>query len=403
MALHGTANGQDVSERILWPRSAPEHDKHRREGLHKVIAGIVAFHVALGTFLIVFLVPDIGVILFGDPFRLLAIVVISLTLVTVLMYRDVASPSPNDRLILTPDSITYRSSRPLWLRWMSPDWTLYWSDIESISLQTSVMQALDPGVAFYAAPLVFDTGLKKRKLLPFGWVDMDHTIPTSRYILEQQLRMGSDSEVLDMFQTTPLLSYVISLAWPLDLATAISELRAPFETQELTFQFRPPAKIAIKIAIGLIVYTCIAYWTLPDMKLVGGPIKVYLLAVEMAMAGAVFCLLSAQMTFLERLQVSLTVWFVINLASYPTLLHLNRLTSFDAMQSYTYVLNVSQKDRRLQPVYDPHLPMIKAQHAYWRRCPIGSTHLLHLQKGGLGLYLLDRPSLRQEMKAYPCP
>ncbi len=137
MASPNPINGQSVSERILWPRNAPEHEKFRRERLHIFIAVIAVVHLALAVFVLVLLAPDMEFVIPSGLFDLATPFAILVFLAVMLLEYGVENTSLNDRIILTSDGITYRSSRLAWLcRLRGLNWTMSFARfIEALSFR----------------------------------------------------------------------------------------------------------------------------------------------------------------------------------------------------------------------------------------------------------------------------
>lgn len=372
---------------------------------HQKILGIgilLIIILVLATVLLVYLLGDIscetrciqelgwawwGKLRAEQPFAAFLIVIAPFALGLQIAYMRIAGK--RESLVLSETGIAYNSPLPESFKFLQPDWSLQWMEVQHVRLTRAL-----PGAAAHLAALVLDTGIKRKKVLLYPWVDPQHYEPRSllgeaRAI--NRLRGGADhSEIL----ASPILRFIAEHVPQLDLDTGTIGEEKAFALNNNRWT------LAVVMAMfGLMAYGLIDAFVVLQEDYADGPFYALYASVGLLVVVMVWLLLRAKrVPVVESGGVAMLTGLAFAFAMYPAVLRINQFTDQGGLLRYEYRL----KDYvRFAPTRSdlPEL-RLRGYADYWSQFPLWSVHEFQLRHGGLGFYQINMAPIHDAMRAY---
>ena len=293
-----------------------------------------------------------------------------------------------ERLLLDELGLRYVSPLPKVLQFINPSWAFQWSEVRRTEFKTT-MAGQQPGLV----AVVFHTGLRRRTIRPYLWVDATHFEPPS-----WKKRVGvtrpKPEEVMAELMNSPVMQFL--------QAQAHIKL-APLSVDQL----KPFALSKNPVALGFVtVFFISSTYAVADALFLNTetyatePLyPIYVTAgLTIALLG-VWLMRAAEVPIIEALVVATLTGGAFGAALYPGLLRINELTDTAGLQTYEYTM--------IEPAYFvpeqeglPELRFPERHREFWAQHTPASRHAFELRKGGLDFYQIDMRPVYDRIRDY---
>jgi hypothetical protein len=293
-----------------------------------------------------------------------------------------------ERLVLDELGMRYVSPLPKALQSIMPSWTFQWSEVRRAEFKTNL-----GGQRPELVTVVFHTGLRKRMIRPYRWVDAANFHPPSwkkqvaltRPKPEEITAQVMSSSVMQFLQTQPHIKL------------------APLSTDQL----KPFALGKNPVALGFValffissIYAFVDAVFLNTETYATEPLYPVYVAGGLAIALiGVWLMRAAEVPITETLVVAVLTGGAFGAALYPGLLRVNELTDTAGLQSYEYKMIeaayfVAEREGL------PELRFPERHREFWAQYAPGSKHEFELRKGGLRFYQIDMKPIYNRIQDY---
>ncbi len=322
-----------------------------------------------------------------NPLNVVIALLAPLILVLQIAYFELARK--RERLILSETGIQYLSPLPNSLKFLHPDWSLQWSAVS----QTWI-KPLFRGAALHQMSLVLETGVIRKKIRLFPWVDPLSYRPRSLWTEVKAVNKShSGTDLTEVFQG-PIMTYIGAHVQHLQIN---SEFVA--KNNHYALHKNPWAAGLIIIFFVLVAYAVIESFFGLTERYAEGPFYVHYVGSGVVFAALASGLLGKQgVPEFEAIVIAGLSGLALGCALHPGLLRLNQLSDFDSLQPYEYRL---VSDKQFAPLREgPPVLKFRKSDEYWAQLRVGSTHQFELRRGGLGFYQLNIAPIERKVRNY---
>ncbi len=299
-----------------------------------------------------------------------------------------AASRHRERLLLDELGISYVSPLPKAVQFIHPSWSLQWSNVRRAEFNTNAYAKRPELIS-----VVFHTGLRKRAIRPYMWVDAANFQPPP---WRRQVRIAPPKaeEMVAEVMNSPVMRFVqgrphIKLA-PLSL-----DRLKPFALER-----NPVALGFVALFFLSIVYAIVDALILNAETYAGEPfLSVYVAAGLTVGLAAALLLRGAKVPITETVVVAVLTGAAFGAALYPGLLRANQLTDTEGLRTYEYKMiapaNFVPEQEGLPELHFP------ARHReFWSQYEPGSVQEFELRKGGLGFYQINMKPIYDRIRNY---
>ncbi len=293
-----------------------------------------------------------------------------------------------ERLLLDELGLRYVSPLPKALQFINPSWSFQWSEVRRTEFKTT-MARQQPGLV----AVVFHTGLRRRTIRPYLWVDAEHFEPPS-WKKQVGVTRPKPEEVTAEVMNSPVMQFL----------QAQPHIKlAPLSVDQL----EPFALSKNPVALGFVaVFFISSSYALADALFLNTetyaaePLyPIYVTAgLTIALLG-IWLMRAAEVPIIEALVVATLTGGAFGAALYPGLLRINELTDTAGLQTYEYTM--------IEPAYFvpeqkglPELRFPERHREFWAQHTPASRHAFQLRKGGLDFYQIDMRPVYDRIRDY---
>jgi len=293
----------------------------------------------------------------------------------------------NERLILTPDGIEYRSPLPRALEVLHPGWSLAWGQIHTATLMGTKLVRGPQALA-----LELESGMRKVKVIPCLWANPTSDQPHSPWAAFFNQRNANIVDSIARVEESELLRY---------MAVAAPQLQIKHRAQDVGFALEKNRQ-ALVVVVGFFL---LLFYALGDSFFSGYEVYAdeppYSFFVALGLLAALVTGLwmrRSEVPMAESLFVSMLFGAALGAAAYPVALRVNALTDQDGLRRYTYQLT---PELTLKPLAEG-LPVLAFPRypEYWMQFKRDSIHEFELRRGGLSFYQLNIQPVNMAMREY---
>lgn len=293
-----------------------------------------------------------------------------------------------ERLLMDELGMRYVSPLPKALQFIMPSWSFQWSEVRRTEFKTNMVGQRPEFVT-----LVFHTGLRKRTIRPYLWVDAANFQPPS-WKKQVGLTRPKPGEVTAEVMNSPVMQFL--------------QAQPHFKLAPLTIdQLKPFALGKNPVALGFVaVFFISSIYALVDALFLNTetyatePLYPIYVAggLTIALIG-VWLMRAAEVPITESLAVAVLTGGAFGAALYPGLLRVNELTDTAGLQSYEYKM---LEAAYFVPEQDglPELRFPERHREFWAQYAPGSKQKFELRKGGLGFYQIDMKPIYNRIQDY---
>jgi hypothetical protein len=293
-----------------------------------------------------------------------------------------------ERLVLDELGIRYVSPLPKALQFIMPSWSFQWSEVRRAEFKTNTYTQLPALVS-----AVFHTGLRKRAIRPYMWVDAtDFQAPSWKK--QVGLTRPKPEEVATEVMNSPVMQFL--QAQPhIKLAPLSADQLKPFALGK-----NPMALGFVAMFFIASIYALVDALFLNTETYATQPLYPIYAAGGLATALiAVWLMRAAEVPITESLAVAVLTGGAFGAALYPGLLRVNELTDTRGLQTYEY--------KMIEAGYfvpeqggPPELRFPEPHREFWAQYAPGSKQAFELRKGGLGFYQIDMKPISNRIHDY---
>ena len=298
-----------------------------------------------------------------------------------------ATVLPQQRLILTADTLSWRLPLPSWLPINTAGWTIKLTDITAAKL------VKPPFGSSGGAMSHLELTVKRfpRVLQPMIWVPEDYR-ENERPGLLATWKLLRKTMTNDEHLRTPLCAGLIERGVHID-DLPVAHRPAGFRLES------NPATLAVTVAVG----ACLVYTPL-DLMFYGEHYATEPPFGWMVICGLVACGLAgaylANSDVPKGVAIGLAMTFGVTAgaASAPGMLRVNAMTDDVGLQTVTYYKVAAN---RFKPRFGGDWPDIELpQPSYWFLQEEGTEREIHIRRGGLGIYQINLDNINAELRSY---
>lgn len=293
-----------------------------------------------------------------------------------------------ERLKLDELGISYISPLPKALQFLSPSWSLQWSQIQRVEFKTKTYSGRPELVT-----LILRSGLKERSLRPYMWVDAETYRPPP---LRKELQLGRSKpeEAIARVSDSAVIRFI----------HAHTHLKV--ESPDLS-KIKPYALENNPVALAFVVlfFVSVAYAFVdtlilnPESYVTQPPYSVYVLGGLTVSAIAAWLMRRAGVPIVESVAVAVLTGVAIGALLYPGLLRINQLTDRDGLRNHEY--------KMIRPCYFvpaqgglPELQFPERHREFWSQYDPGIIEEFELRKGGLEFYQINMKPIYERIEHY---
>lgn len=293
-----------------------------------------------------------------------------------------------ERLVLDELGISYVSPLPNALQFIKPSWWFQWIGIRRAEFKPNAYTKRPEFVT-----IVFHTGLRKRTIRPYMWVDATDFQPPS---WKEQLRLTPPKieEIVAEVMNSPVMQFIQARPH-IKLAPLSLQRLKPFALEK-----NPVALAFVAVFFVSILYAFADTFIFNAENYTSQPF--YLVYVTGGLTLSLIALLllrGAKVPVTESLVVAVLTGVAFGAALYPGLLRANQLTDTGGLQTYEY--------KMIEPAYfvheqdgPPELKFPERHREFWSQYDPGSTQEFELRKGGLGFYQINMKPIYDRIRNY---
>jgi len=291
-------------------------------------------------------------------------------------------------VIVNDAGIYFRSGLSKELKFLAPDWSVRWNELQGVSWQLASGQ-------YIASRLTLETKRKKYRISPWHWVEsgarLDSYFPKVKYSKEQA---GS------VLRRTALVEWV-RRKYGGYRDDSFYQTRQPaidldFDGADVT----PLTAIIAGAFIALVSSFIIEIYFAANEFYAGG--TPYQLIGMFTLLGFLLVLLALRHFEPERKNSALYALLFglgTGLAAYPLLVRVNAWTDNGGLHEYDYRLGADYVWRSVMPGA-PDLEMYLSGSAWWRQFVPGDGYTFELRKGGLGFWQINMTTVYEAQKKF---
>jgi hypothetical protein len=292
------------------------------------------------------------------------------------------------RVIVNDAGIHFRSGLAKEVKFLAPDWTVGWKELQGISWR------LAPG-QYIASRLTLKTKRRKYRISPWHWVDtgarVDGYFPKVKCTKE---------EAGTILRRTVLVEW-IRRKYSGYRDDSYYQARPP--RLDLGFDGADVTPLTAMIAVAFVALVCSfiieIYFAASEFYAGDAPWQLIGLS---ALLGFLTVLLALR-HFEPRRQNSALYGLLFGLgaglAAYPFLVRVNAWTDSDGLRQYDYRLGTDYVWHSMLPG-TPDLEMYLSGSAWWRQFVPGDSYTFELRKGGLGFWQVNMIPVYEAQKKY---
>lgn len=293
-----------------------------------------------------------------------------------------------ERLVLDELGMRYVSPLPKALQFIIPSWSFQWSEVRRTEFKTT-MAGQQPGFV----TVVFHTGLRKRTIRPYLWVDAAN-FQAPPWTKQARLTRPKPEEVAAQVMSSPIMQFLQAQPHIKLAPLSIDQLK-PFALGK-----NPVALAFVALFFISSVYAFVDAVFLNTETYATGPLYPVYVAGGLAMTLiGVWLMRAAKVPITESLAVAVLTGGAFGAALHPGLLRVNELTDTAGLQNYVY--------KMIEPAYFvpeqeglPELRFPERHREFWAQYASGSTQEFQLRKGGLGFYQIDMKPIHNRIRDY---
>ena len=292
------------------------------------------------------------------------------------------------RIIVNDAGIRFNSGLAGGLRFLVPDWSIGWNELEGVSWQLASSQ-------YIASRLTLRTRRGRYRISPWHWVEAGARV--GRYLPKMKYTKEEAGSIL---RRTVLVKWV---------RRKYSGYR-----DDSYYQARPPAvdlgfdgadvtPLTVMIAVVFIVFvgSFIIDIYCAASEFYAGDAPYVLIGFSMLLG--FFVILSALRHFEPERKNSalyaLLFGLGVGLAAYPFLVRVNAWTDSDGLHDFDYRLGTDYVWHAVLPG-TPNLEMYLSGSLWWRQFVPGDSYTFALRKGGLGFWQVNMTPVYEAQKKY---
>ncbi|MDH5573595.1 MAG: hypothetical protein OEY89_17655 [Gammaproteobacteria bacterium] len=295
----------------------------------------------------------------------------------------------NERLILNETGINYFSPLPRKFKFLFPDWSINWNDIEA----TSLIKHTAP------ARLILKTKSTQKEILPSSWITPlnKQVCPTTNIFTKKYIEKIKRQP--SYIKNSPLIRYIEQHA---NIKIQINNDNI-FSKYDLNSN--PKTQIISLILLFLVIYSVADFmFMLNDEVHISDPPWWIYSPVPAFIAASLFYIKKENIPLSTKTGLPLFLGFITLITCYPASLRINYLTDTEGLHSYEYI---NTTKNTFSPI-KPNLPSINlnyisaGKNEYWNSIKQGNSHEFQLRKGSLGFYQLAMKPIYQKSRYWRC-
>ena len=292
------------------------------------------------------------------------------------------------RIIVNDAGIRFNSGLARSLRFLAPDWSVGWHELEAVSWQLASSQ-------YIASRLTLQTMRGKYRISPWQWVEAG--TGTGRYLPKMKY---TKEEAGSALRRTVLVEWV-RRKYSGYRDDSYYQARAP--AVDLGFDGADVTPLTFMIAAVFVALVCsfiIEIYFAASEFYAGDP--PWLLIVLSMLLGSFLVLRALRHFEPERKNSALYALLFglgVGLAAYPFLVRINAWTDNDGLHEFDYRLGTDYVWHAVLPG-TPDLEMYLSGSHWWRQFVPGDSYTFALRKGGLGFWQINMTPVYESQKKY---
>lgn len=310
--------------------------------------------------------------------------------VVLLMYLTIFIPmAKRERIVVDSISMTFRSSFPLWIKWIRPDWEILWGEIESVKVVKNVLAThLPRAVKIYAKG-------EERQVFPEIWKTIEEATKPIKLSFKQ-LRKSPETTIKNMMDSV-IIKQIQDAGIEIDPGSAGKVSAMEFAVDKNPYT---RAVVILFVALGLYIFIdgVLLHETYPSVP-IAYEINWFIISL-IAILGTTLWLRSKEVPWGVCAGLGFILLFVLFPALYIGTLRANILTDSDGLKSYYYHVEIGKRFTLVPE--NPELPDITYFNngPFWHQFLSGELIKIELRRGGIGIWQFNLEKVYELMRDY---